>query len=132
MRTTNLLRTENMGMFKVKVRVSNPADPSRFFEENFWVDTGALYSFAPEDRLRELGLLPRRPKTFVLDGRQEQLPLGEAEFTIPQLEESMICPIAFAPAGSLFLLGATTLEIFAVQADPVTEQLRPLTAIIIA
>jgi len=37
-----------MGMFQVRVRVSNPSERSRFFEENFWVDTGALYSFVPE------------------------------------------------------------------------------------
>ncbi len=40
-----------MGMFKKRVRVSNSKDPSQFFEEEFWVDTGALYSFIPEDRL---------------------------------------------------------------------------------
>jgi predicted aspartyl protease len=122
-----------VGMFKVKVRVSNSADPSRFFEEDFWVDTGAYYSFAPGDRLEEIGLHPHRSKKFILaDGRQEQLQVGDAMLTIPQLDDWSTCPIVFAPAGSLYLLGATTLEIFAVQADPVTEQLRPLTAIIIA
>jgi hypothetical protein len=28
-----------MGMFQIKVKVANPADPKKFFEENFWVDT---------------------------------------------------------------------------------------------
>ena len=28
-----------MGMFKVAVKVTNPAEPKRFFEEEFWVDT---------------------------------------------------------------------------------------------
>src|SRR5437870_9189481 len=41
------LRSYNMGMFQVRVKVSNPTDSSRFFEEDFWVDTGALYSFIP-------------------------------------------------------------------------------------
>ena len=34
-----------MGMFKQTVRVSNSKEPSRFFEEEFWLDTGPLYSF---------------------------------------------------------------------------------------
>ena len=40
-----------MGMFQVKVRVANPQEPEHAFEELFWVDTGALYSSVPEDRL---------------------------------------------------------------------------------
>jgi len=31
-----------MGMFKKKVRVSNIKKPEMSFEEEFWVDTGAL------------------------------------------------------------------------------------------
>jgi predicted aspartyl protease len=120
-----------MGMFQVKVRVSNPVDPSRFFEENLWVDTGALYSSVPENRLREIGLVPLRTRTFILaDGRQEPLPFGEAVFTIDQLDESLTCPIIFAPQGSLYLLGAITLEAFAVQADPTTQRLKPVIAIL--
>jgi len=51
-----------MGMFQVKVKVINPAQPERFFEEMFWVDTGALYSFVPEDRLQSIGLKPLRTR----------------------------------------------------------------------
>ena len=47
-----------MGMFQVRVSVANPSERSRFFEEDFWVDTGALYSFIPEDRLKEIGIQP--------------------------------------------------------------------------
>ena len=36
-----------MGMFQVTVKVSNPAPPERVFEERFWVDTGALYTYVP-------------------------------------------------------------------------------------
>ena len=52
-----------MGMFQVKVRVANPRDAQKSFEEDFWVDTGALYSFVPEGRLKEIGLEPIRPAT---------------------------------------------------------------------
>jgi len=118
-------------MFQVQVRVSNPAERDRFFEENFWVDTGALYSFVPEGRLMEIGISPlRTPELILADGRRDRRLLGEAVLTIPQLDESMTCPVIFAPADSLYLLGATALENFGVQADPTTQQLRPIAAVI--
>ena len=120
-----------MGMFQVQVRVSNPGDPSRFFEESFWVDTGALYSFVPEGRLQQIGISPLRAREFIsADGRRDRRLLGEAVLTIPQLDESLTCPVIFAPADSLYLLGATALENFGVQADPTTQQLRPIVAVI--
>ena len=113
-----------MGTFQVRVRVSKPSDPSCFFEENFWVDTGALYSFIPEDRLNEIGILPLRTRELILaDGRRDRRLLGEAVMTVPQLNESLTCPVIFAPKDSLYLLGATALENFGVQADPITQQL---------
>ena len=120
-----------MGMFQVTVRVSNPRDPSRFFDEKFWVDTGALYTFVPQDRLEQIGITPLRARELILaDGRHDRRLLGEAVLTIPQLEESLTCPVVFAPSGSLYLLGATALENFAVQADPTTQQLKPIAAVI--
>ena len=120
-----------MGMFQVRVRVSNPADRSRFFEENFWVHTGALYSFIPEGRLNEIGINPLRARELILaDGRRDRRLLGEAVFTIAQLDESLTCTVIFAPAGSLYLLGATALENFGVQADPTTQQLKPIASVI--
>lgn len=120
-----------MGMFQVRARVANAADPSRFFEEDFWVDTGALYSFVPEDRLERIGLAPRHERDLVLaDGRRERRPLGEAPVTIPELGETLTCPIVFAPRGSLYLLGATALENFGVDADPVAHRLKPILAVI--
>lgn len=49
---------------------------------------------------------------------------------ISQFDESLICPVIFAPADSLYLLGATALENFGVQADPTSQQLRPIIAVI--
>src|SRR6266851_7114136 len=119
-----------MGMFKVRVRVSNPGERSRFFDEDFWVDTGALYSFVPEGRLNEIGVPPLRTRELILaDGRRDRRRLGEAVLTIPQLDESLTCPVIFAPADSLYLLGATALENFGVQADPTTQQLKPIAAV---
>src|SRR4029450_2833460 len=54
-----------MGMFTVRVRVANPSAPDRFFDDDFWVDTGALYSFMPEDRLAAIGLAPVQSREII-------------------------------------------------------------------
>jgi predicted aspartyl protease len=120
-----------MGMFQVRVTVQNPLEASRSFAENFWVDTGAIYSFVPEDRLQDIGLERIRTRELVLaDGRAERRFLGEARLTVADLGETLTCPIIFGPPGSLYLLGATTLEIFGVDVDPVARCLKPISAII--
>jgi predicted aspartyl protease len=120
-----------MGMFQVRVKLANPADPKRSFEEDFWVDTGAIYSFVPEDRLEQIGLAPLRTRDLVLaDGRRDRRLLGEALFTVHELDETLTCPVVFAPPDSLYLLGATALEIFGVDVDPAGKRLKPILGII--
>jgi hypothetical protein len=82
-----------MGMFQVKVRVANPDEPGRSFEEKFWVDTSALYSFVPAKRLEGIGLVPLRSRELVMaDGRHATMQLGEAPFTIEDLGEPLPVP----------------------------------------
>ena len=118
-------------MFKIQVRIANPADPDKFFEEYFWIDTGALYTFIPENRLQTIGLEPISSRNLILaDGRHDKRLFGEALFTIPELNETMTCPLIFAPIGSLYLLGATALENFGVDVDPTTKKLKSIFGII--
>src|SRR6266404_5931459 len=120
-----------MGMFQVKVKVANPAQPGRSFEEMFWVDTGALYTFVPEDRLASIGIKPLRARELILaEGRRDRRLLGEASLTVPELGETLTCPVIFAPVNSLYLLGATAMENFGVQADPTERRLKPIAAVI--
>ncbi|HAZ31807.1 MAG TPA: hypothetical protein DCY61_03800 [Dehalococcoidia bacterium] len=120
-----------MGMFKKKVTLSNSKNPKQSFEEEFWIDTGALYSFVPEDYLERIGIEPLVKRNLILaDGRQDTRLLGFCDFQIEGLEGSIPCPVIFAPRGSLFLLGATALENFGVDADPIQKKLKPILAII--
>jgi len=120
-----------MGMIKKRVKVCNSTDPERSFEEQFWVDTGALYSFVPEDYLERIGVEPSATRNLVLaDGRQETRLLGFCDFEIEDLEGTIPCPVVFGPMDSLFLLGATALENFGVEVDPVHKRLKPVLAVI--
>jgi predicted aspartyl protease len=125
------LGDRKMGMLKKKVRLANSKKPELFFEEEFWVDTGALYSFVPEDRLQRIGVEPSVTRRLVLaDGREESRLLGFCDFQIEGLEGVMPCPVVFGPVGSLFLLGATALENFGVGVDPIQKKLKPILAVI--
>jgi predicted aspartyl protease len=118
-------------MFKKKIRVSNSKDTNRFFEKEFWVDTGALYSFAPRNLLEEIGVEPVATRALVLaDGRQETCLLGFCDFEIEGMEGRIPCPVIFAPHDSLLLLGATALENFGVEVDPIQKKLKPILAVI--
>ena len=111
--------------------VANTQTPEREFRDLFWVDTGALYSFAPEDRLRAIGIVPKFTRDFVFaDGKTDRRLVGEAAFSIGGLDETITCLVVFGPPSSLLLLGATALENFGVQPDPTTQKLRPITAVI--
>jgi len=122
---------EKVGMIKKRVRVSNSKQPEQYFEEEFWIDTGALYSFVPENRLKAIGVEPSATRNLVLaDGRQETRFLGFCDFQVEDLAGSIPCPVVFAPEGSLFLLGATALENFGVEVDPIQKRLKPILAVI--
>lgn len=118
-------------MVKKRVRLSNSRNPEQTFEEEFWVDTGALYSLVPEDALQRIGVEPIATRHLVLaDGSQQTRLLGFCDFQVEGLEGRIPCPVIFAPKGSLFLLGATALENFGVEVDPIQKTLKPILAVI--
>ena len=113
-----------MGMFQTKVTVSNMNDPGLSFREDFWVDTGALYSFIPEDYLTKIAVEATARRNLILaDGRHDARMLGFCAFEIEGQEGRIPCPVIFAPTGSLLLLGATALENFGVAVDPIEKRL---------
>ena len=118
-------------MFKRKVKVSNSHNQEQFFEEESWIDTGALYSFVPEDYLEKIGVEPSEKRNLILaDGRRDTRLLDFCNFQIEGLEGTIPCPVILAPKGSLFLLGVTALENFGVEVDPVQKKLKPILAVI--
>ncbi len=111
-----------MGVFWQTVKVGNP-DGGDFVEIDAMVDTGAADSMFPESLLAALHLQPVRYFEYtVADGRRVELPYGIALISIN--DETWPCPVVFG-SGDDALLGATTLEIFKLLADPNSESLRP-------
>ncbi len=87
------------------------------------VDTWAADSMFPESLLAGIGLQPTTSHGYVLaDGRRMELPYAQALIDIDGAR--WVCPVIFGP-GEDALLGATTLEVFKLVADPNTQQLLP-------
>jgi hypothetical protein len=85
----------------------------------------------PEDYLERIGVEPSATRNLVLaDGRQETRLLGFCDFQIEELKGSIPCPVIFAAKDSQLLIGATALENFGVEVDPINKQLKPILAVI--
>ena len=88
------------------------------------VDTGASYTIVPASILDELGIERRRTRTFKLaDGSRREMSLGWVEIELEG--EIDYVHIVFGPDQDTILLGAMTLEVFALAADAKHRRLIP-------
>lgn len=111
-----------MGMTQVALKVKNPQDPSRVFEGEFLVDSGATYTVVPAKILKKLGIKPQWEETFSLaDGRLIKREVGSALYEFEGRESA--APILFGKRGDSLLLGTFTLEALGFTLDPLKRKL---------
>ena len=112
-----------MGTFKVTVGLAHPMH--RVFQDCVAiVDTGATHSVIPASLLKDLGVESCETAMVALaDNKTVELPLGEARFRLPDGRERTTT-VLFGDEG-IFLLGATTLELFGVVPDTTHRRLVP-------
>jgi len=111
-----------MGMTQVKLKIKNPKAPSKTFEGNFLVDSGATYTVVPTKTLEKIGLKPQREEEFSLaDGTIIKREVGSAVFEYEGIEAA--APILFGKRGDALLLGAFTLEALGLTLDPLKRKL---------
>jgi aspartyl protease family protein len=114
-----------MGLTHIRVRLANPARPRRTVSVTFLVDSGALYSVAPEAVLRRLAVQPHSSRTFMLaDGTETTRRIGDATFQID--DQRAASPVIFGERGDSTLLGSVSLESLGMILDPMKRVLRPL------
>lgn len=115
-----------IGVTYVQVKVSNPRHPGeRAIELEFLVDTGAIYSVVPRERLEALGVAHLERHQFTLaDGTHQAYDVGEAFFELAGKVGTS--KVIFGPPGVVPLLGALTLESLALMVNPVTRELLPM------
>lgn len=117
-----------MGLTHVRVTVRNPSDSERCWESDFLVDTGAIDSLVPRQRLEDIGVRPRGRRSYVLaDGRRVEMEVGVAELEF--MGDLIGCTVLFGDEGAEPLLGVTALESLGIEIDPLSQQLRKLPSI---
>jgi clan AA aspartic protease len=110
---------------RVEVTVRNLQDPGRTRTLSLLVDTGATYTTLPRDVVEAVGCQPiSKRRVLLANGREEEWPVGAASLTLEGQELPTVCLIG--PNGRPALLGAVTLEEFALSVDPVAKRLIPV------
>ena len=113
-----------MGTFRVEATVSNLQDRKRSLTLTLLVDTGATYTTLPREVADALGLEPIETRRVRLgDGREERWPMAAILVRIDEREAPSLAWIG--PPGGPALLGAVTLEEFALTVDPSARRLIP-------
>jgi aspartyl protease family protein len=104
--------------------------PERRLAVELLVDTGATYSLLPAEVVRALGLATPWQRTAMLaSGDELTLAMGHV---LMQLDgEEMPTIFLAGPAGCQGLIGAVTLEEFALAADPVHQRLVPVPRVLL-
>lgn len=114
-----------MSTFTVDARFRSPHDRRRAREVTALVDTGATWTTLPQDVVEAMGcarISERRVR--LADGREETWPITIVLVTLEGQELPTICLIG--PSGGPALLGAVTLEEFALSVDPFARRLVPV------
>ena len=117
-----------MGIFSVPLQVGD-LQGTQFIEVEALVDTGATHTLLPLDMLARLGIAVVEQVSFELaDERVVEYGVGEARLRLNGRERTSL--VVFGPEGAGPLLGATTLQLFNLAADPVRERLVSVPALL--
>ena len=113
-----------MSTFTVEAMLIHPEHRARVTTAKFLVDTGAIYSLLPAEVVERLGLTAEEDfEGLLASGEPVVYKLGEVRIRLGRRERTTI--FVAGPPGCLPLLGAVTLEEFALTADPRHQRLVP-------
>jgi len=120
-----------MGTFSAKLRVWNPASPSRVEEMDVIVDTGAAYSWISRLKLESMGVQAVRRMQFrTIEGHTIERDLAPVFVATDGFTGGD--NVVMAEAGDMEVLGSHTLETLGVTVDPVNKKLVPTVALALA
>jgi len=120
-----------VGLTYTTAVICNAADPSRAFEERFLVDSGAVFTFAPREKLAAIGVEALRRERFrQMDGSLIERDVGRALIRLMGKED--VVPVVLGEPGDASVLGVVTLEVLALGVDPSCGELRPVTLLAVS
>ena len=110
-----------MGTFKIPIQIGGPSG-AEFQSVDALVDTGASHTMLPRNLLTDLGVAVLEQVAFQLaDERTVEYDVGEARIRLDGRERTTL--VVFGPDSAEPLLGATTLQLFNMAVDTVSERL---------
>jgi len=117
-----------VGVTHVTATVRNPAQPNRFWEGLFLVDTGSTDCLVPGKHLKEIGLVPKGKRTYELaDGSEKRLDVTSAD--IEFMGDFVGATVVYGDDDAEPILGVTALESVGIEVDPRTQRLKRLPAV---
>ena len=120
-----------MGTFRESIQLAHPNRPKQAIAMEALVDSGATYSWIPEDILRRLKIQPIEVRPLkIANGKVIKRKLGVALISVQN--KRMPTPVLFGDKGSEPLLGAVTLEELGLSVDPLHRSLVPATAYLLS
>jgi predicted aspartyl protease len=118
-----------MGLTFETLKVKPSREARRSANVKFLIDSGAVYSLVPINKLKRLGIKPYRELEFTLaDGRTVRRRVGDAYFEYRG--NGGAAPVIFGRPGDEPLLGATTLGGLGFVLDPFQRKLHPMTLLL--
>lgn len=113
-----------MGVFQVKLTITNFTEPTRGEEVELWVDTGSAYSWISRTRLEALGARPIRRMQFrTIEGRLVERDLAAVLVRVDGY--SGADNVVMAEPSDMEVMGAFTIEGLGLAVDPVQKKLVP-------
>ena|SRR3990167_974045 len=114
-----------MGMTYIQLKVANPKLARKSVSQRFLVDSGAIYTVAPNSILKRLGIKPHSKRVFTLaNGETAERQVGDALFAYRgQMAAS---PVVFGEKNDSNVLGTVTLESMGFILDPLQRELKTL------
>lgn len=117
-----------MGATHVTVTIRNPADPKKYWEGLFLVDTGAIDCFVPRQHLESIGLKPKSQRTYVLaDGSKIKMDITTAD--VEFMGDIVGGTIIYGENDVEPILGVTALESVGIEIDPQNQRLKRLPSV---
>ena len=114
-----------MGTFFAEALLAAPERPERQQPARLLVDSGSTYTWVAGAVLRALSLVPtERRRVVTIDGEVAERDAAEVLITLEGRTLHTVC--LFGEARDLDVLGAYTLEGFALSVDPVQRKLSPV------
>ncbi len=111
-----------MGTFRVRLQVGT-LDKGPAETVDALVDTGATFSMMPASLLKRIGVEPDAALPFPI-ATGEGVDYSTGEVSLAAHGRRHTCPVIFGPDNH-YILGATSMELMLLTADPVHQRLVP-------